>query len=102
MKTIEPSQSELAWSIVFGPKKDDSLPFLIDCRKLRAVNVKTIRQFWVLENRDWRPRQEQHDIFIAPRTVQIFKMPFNLNNASSTFQRFMNFILSTAKWEFAL
>lgn len=39
MDVIEPDQTELASLIVFVSKKDGTLRFCVDCRKLNAVKI---------------------------------------------------------------
>lgn len=118
-------QSTRASQIVFRPKYNCLVRFCIDYRKLNALIVKEACPiprkdekldslgverifskldaiFCVLANRIPRLRQGQDGLYISPRTVHIFMNAVQPENAPSTFQRAIDFILSTVKWWFAL
>lgn len=56
-------------------------------------------QLWEVADRHQRLEQGQNEIYIASPTVQIFNMSFVLKNSLSTFQRAMNIILSTVRFQ---
>ena len=122
---IEPSSSEWASPIVFGPKKDGKLRFCVDYRKLNAL---TIRDSYHIPRMDecidslgdagifstldansgyWQveihPEDKDKSAFSSHFGLFRFtRMPFGLRNAPATFQRVMDVILSSVRWQFAL
>ena len=122
---IEPATSEWASPIVPAPKKDGSLRFCVEYRRL---NAKTVRDAYP------RPRIDDclnslgdAEIFttldcnagywqvpVAPEdrdkttftsylgTFRYTRMPFGLRHAPSTFQRALDIILSKVRWQSCL
>lgn len=122
---IEPSISEWAAPVVFAPKKDGTLRFCIDYRRLNAV---TIRDSYPIPRMDecidslgdaqvfstldcnsgyWQIEVETEDrpktAFVTHHGVyQYTRMPFGLKNAPATFQRAVDMILASVKWQYAI
>lgn len=124
-KVIEPSTSEWASPIVFAPKKDGTLRFCIDYRKLNAMTIRdsypipwmdecidSLRNAAVFSTLDanwgyWqvpiRPDHRPNTSFTSHFGLyQFLRMPFGLKNAPATFQRLMDRILGSVRWQFAL
>ena len=122
---IEPSHSPWASPVVMVRKKDGSLRFCIDYRKLNEVTRKDsyplprvddlldslsdAQWFSTLDLRSgyWQvevdPRDREKTAFSTPRGLFQFRvMPFGLCNAPSTFQRLMELVLAGLSWEVCL
>ena len=117
--------TEFAAPVVFAPKKDGTLRFCVDYRRLNATTVgdaypiprmdeciDSLEDARVLSTLDANSRYGQ--IPIAPKdqdkttltthygTNTFTRMPFGLKNAPATYQRAIDTILTTVKWQFAL
>ena len=125
MDVVEPSESEWASPIVFALKKDGSLRFFVDYRRL---NKATIRDSYPIPRMDecidslahakvfstldcnsgyWQIEIDEEDKKKAAFTSHhdLFKytrMPFGLNNAPATFQRTIDIVLATVKLQYAI
>jgi len=125
MGVIEPAQTEWASPIVFAPKKDGAMRFCVDYRRLNAMtlrdsypiprmdecidslgdaNIFTTLDancgYWQIEIAD---QDKDKTTFTSHHGLYRFvRMPFGLRNAPSTFQRVIDIILSTVKWQYAL
>ena len=119
---IEPATSEWASPVVLVPKKDGSLRFCIDYRRL---NAKTVADAYPLPRMDdcldslgdagifstfdcnsgyWQipvaPEDRDKKTFISHMgTFRHVPMPFGLRNAPATFQRVLDIILSGVRWQ---
>ena len=119
---IEPATSEWASPVVLVPKKDSSLRFCIDYRRL---NANTIADAYPLPRMDgcldslgdaavfstfdcnsgyWQIPVATEDrdktTFITHTgTFRHVRMPFRLRNAPATFQRALDIILSGLRWQ---
>ena len=122
---IVPSHSPWAAPIVLSPKKDGSLRFCVDYRKLNASTIKTaypipriddtldsLREAKYISTLDLRSGYWQVEIdresrsktaFITHRGLfEFVVMPFGLSNAPATFQRLMDIVLAGIKWQSCL
>ena len=122
---ITPLKSPWASPVVLAPKKDDSLRFCIDYRKLNDVTVRdaypipriddTLDAFQhtsYLSTLDLRSGYWQVEIDRTSRPLTAFVthkglfecavMPFGLTNAPATFQRLMDIVLAGLKWKCCL
>ncbi|CAF3827509.1 unnamed protein product [Rotaria sp. Silwood1] len=97
---ITPSHSPWASPIVLSPKKDGTLRFCVDYRKL---NANTIRTAYPMPQVDDTLDSLREAAFITHRGLYEFLvMPFGLSNAPATFQRLMDLILAGIKWQSCL
>ena len=122
---IEPSSSPWASPVVLVRKKDGTLRYCIDYRKLNAVTKKdsyplpridesldslgTAKYFstldlasgyWQIELSD--DAKEKSAFCTAQGLFQFKVMPFGLTNAPATFQRLMERILAGLQWQICL
>eukprot|EP00833_Pecoramyces_ruminatium_P011005 jgi/Orpsp1_1/1185037/evm.model.c7180000092080.1 len=114
---IRPSKSPAAYPVLFQIKKDGSLRFCVDYRKLNEVTVKDsyplplynmffeqVRGSKIFTKLDLkaaynlvriRKGDEYKTAFRTRRgQYEYLVMPFGLTNAPAVFQRFINFVLS--------
>ena len=124
-KVIQPSTSPWASPIVLVRKKDGTLRFCVDYRKLNAVTRKDayplpriddaldtlgsskwfttldlISGYWQVEVSD---QDKEKTAFSTPEGLFEFNvMPFGLCNAPATFQRLMDAVLAGLQWSSCL
>ena len=122
---IEPASTELASPVVLVPKKDGSIRFCVDYRRL---NAKTAADSYPLPGIDecidsfgdaavfttLDSNSGYWQIPVAPEdcdktaftthmgTFRHLRMPFGLKGAPATFQRALDIILSGARWQICL
>ena len=122
---IEPCQSEWGSNIVLVKKKDGSVRFCVDYRRLNNLTQKDVYPLPrvdtcldTLSNAVWystfdlrsgfhqvpvNPRDVNKTTFVCHRgTYRFPKMPFGLCNAPATFQRLMDTVLSGLNFEICL
>jgi hypothetical protein len=124
-KVIEPSKSPWAFLIVLVPKKDGSIRFCVDYRKLNAI---TVKDSYALPRIDdalaslsgkkyfssldlaagyfqipMSEKDKDKTSFITDDGLFRFNvMAFGLTNAPATFQRYMDAVLAGLKWNILL
>lgn len=122
---IRPSKSPFSSPIVLVKKKDGTLRFCVDYRKLNAITIKDVyplpriddllshlafngwfstfdanNGFWQIP---MRKKDKQKTAFTTPYGLFEFnQMPFGMCNAPSTFQRLMDMVLSGLSWRICL
>ena len=124
-KLIEPSRSEWASNVVMVKKKDGTLRFCVDYRKLNAATVKDVYPLPRIEScldtlagSCWfstfdlragyhqvklHPKDAHKTTFITRRGSFKFQvLPFGLCNAPATFERLMDLVMSGLNYEVLL
>ena len=122
---IEPCQSEWASNIVLVKKKDGSIRFCVDYRKLNDLTIKDAYPLpridtclESLSGATWystfdlrsgfhqvamKPEDANKTTFVCHRgTYRFRKMPFGLCNAPATFQRLMDLVMTGLNFETCL
>ena len=122
---IEPSKSPWSSPVVLVTKKDGSLRFCVDYRKLNSVTVKdsyplpriddsldaisTASIFSTIDlmNGYWQvqcdPQDAEKTAFSTPHGLFQFKvMPFGVCNGVATFERLTEYILAGLNWQICL
>ena len=124
-EVIEPCQSDWASNIILVKKKDGSIRFCVDYRKLNSLTIKDAYPLPridtcldTLSGAAWYStfdlRSGFHQVAMEPKdankatfichkgTYRFPKMPFGLCNAPATFQRLMDSVLTSLNFEICL
>ncbi|CAF3396631.1 unnamed protein product, partial [Rotaria sp. Silwood2] len=122
---IVPSKSPWASPVVLAPRKDETLRFCIDYRKLNAMTIRdaypipriddtldSLQEAKFISTLDLRTgywqvqmddKSREKTAFITHKGLFEFKvMPYGLTNAPATFQRLMDTVLAGLKWQCCL
>ncbi|CAF1366405.1 unnamed protein product [Rotaria sordida] len=122
---IVPSKSPWASPVILAPKKDGTLRFCIDYRKLNAMTIcdaypipriddtlDSLQEAKFISTLDLRTgywqvemdeKSREKTAFITHKGLFEFKvMPYGLTNAPTTFQRLMDIVVAGLKWQCCL
>lgn len=122
---ISPSTSPWASPVILAPKKDGSLRFCVDYRKVNSMTIRdaypipriddtldSLREAKFLSTIDlrsgyWQVEMDKNSkektAFVTHKGLFEFNvMPFGLTNAPATFQRLMDIVLAGLKWQCCL